>query len=158
MKILFYLSSIISGLITIGAFTLLNSLTATFNPTRDLYGGGNGNTALFFLIVSGLFMCYFAFTVILMFKAYHEKKSKKLKLILFGTYFVLTSVIFTRMLWDANHLMSYINENHPYMVVGLFSQFSNNIFFNFWTFIGSIAALAILSFLIPNKNKNHIYE
>ncbi|MBB4826412.1 magnesium-transporting ATPase (P-type) [Sporosarcina luteola] len=153
MKVSFYLSSIISGLITIGVFKLVNHLTAVFDPSRDLYGGGNGNPALFFLMVGGLFMSYFAFTVVLMFYSYHANKNRKEKLLLLSIYSVIAIFIFSKMSAKAIKLKNYINENHPYKEVGLFNQFSNNIYFNVWTFIGSIAVLAIVSFLIPHKNR-----
>ena len=47
-KILFYISIILSGGLTAYAFSFANRLTATFDPARELYGGGNGNPGLFY--------------------------------------------------------------------------------------------------------------
>lgn len=59
--------------------------------------------------------------------------------------------IFARMFWTAISFKKYINENHPYMEVGLINQFSNSIFFNAWTFIGLVAFIAALSFVKHKK-------
>ena len=153
LKILYYITSIISGVVTVTAFWVANKMTATFDPSRELYGGGNGNPGIFVFAFCIVFILYFALTVVLMFESFHLKKTKKTKGMLLAVYFFIASIISTRMLWQANQLQRYINENHPFMQVSLFSPFSNQIFFNVWTFIGAIAILAMLSFLMP-KPKN----
>jgi len=151
LRFIIYLTSIISGGITIWAFAIINSLTASFDPSRGLYGGGNGNPALFFLFASGIFILYFFVSLLFMLNTFHARQSNKVKLILFTIYSVLSVFTFTRMIWSAINLKIYINDHHPYMEVGLINQFSNNLFFNTWTFIGLVALTAALSFVLPQK-------
>ena len=151
MRFIIYLTSIISGGITIWAFAIINSLTASFDPSRGLYGGGNGNPALFFLFASGIFILYFFVSLLFMLNTFHARQSNKVKLILFTIYSVLSVFTFTRMIWSAINLKIYINDHHPYMEVGLINQFSNNLFFNTWTFIGLVALTAAISLVLPQK-------
>ena len=86
-----------------------------------------------------------------MLNTFHSRQSNKVKLVLFTICSVLSVFIFTRMIWSAINFKIYINNNHPYMEVGLINQFSNNLFFNTWTFIGLVALTAALSFVLPQK-------
>ena len=51
MRILFYISIFISGLITAFMFFFAHRLTVSFDPANDLLGGGNGNPACFLLLL-----------------------------------------------------------------------------------------------------------
>ncbi|MDI7743555.1 hypothetical protein QMK38_16250 [Lysinibacillus fusiformis] len=151
MRFIFYITSLISGIITIWTFSFINSLTASFDPSGGQYGGGNGNPALFFMYTGGIFILYFFVSLLFMLNSFHARQTNKIKLILFTIYSVLSVFTFTRMIWSAINLKIYINDHHPYMEVGLINQFSNNLFFNTWTFIGLVALTAALSFVLPQK-------
>ena len=64
MRILFYISIFISGLITAFMFFFAHRLTVSFDPANDLLGGGNGNPSLFFVIAPGPVIFYFFFSLI----------------------------------------------------------------------------------------------
>ena len=61
MRILFYISIFISGLITAFSIFFAHRFTVPFDPTNDLLGGGNGNAALFFVVAPGPVIFYFFF-------------------------------------------------------------------------------------------------
>ena len=67
MRILFYISIFISGLITAFMFFFAHRLTVSFDPANDLLGGGNGNPALFFVSASRssyfIFLFFFDFCI-----------------------------------------------------------------------------------------------
>lgn len=152
-KILFYISVILSGGLTAYAFSFANRLTATFDPTRELYGGGNGNPGLFMFVLFSPIIFYFVFAVILLFESFYMRLTKKQKLMMFWLHFAIASIVFTRTTYTASNYQAYINKNHPYMEVGFISQFSNDLLFNTSTYIGMICVLGLLAFLMPSRKK-----
>jgi uncharacterized membrane protein len=147
LRILFFLSVLVSGLVTAAAFWTANQVTALFDPQRELLGGGNGNPGPFMFVVFLPIIIYFLFSLIILFDSLYASLSRCLSSILTIVLFIAAGVIFTRMLLEAVKWRGYINAYHPYMEVGLFSQFSNDIFFNGWTFSGLIFVMGVLGFL-----------
>jgi hypothetical protein len=147
VRILFFLSVLISGLVTAAAFWTANRVTALFDPQRELYGGGNGNPGPFMFVVFLPIIIYFLFSLIVLFDSLYARLSRRWSSILSIVMLIAAGSIFTRMLLEAGEWRDYINEHHPYMEVGLFSQFSNDIFFNGWTFSGLVFVMGVLGFL-----------
>ncbi|WP_431028125.1 hypothetical protein [Lysinibacillus sp. LZ02] len=151
MRSLFYISVIIAGLITAFAFFFTNLLTVSFDPANDMLGGGNGNPGLFFVVAPFLIILYFYFSMLFVFEQFHQrftfKQQKWLKYSYLFVFLILTLYTFYRATMHRN----YINANHPYMEVGLLSQFSNHLFFNVWTFIALLCLIAFLSFFVQKK-------
>jgi hypothetical protein len=147
LRILFFLSVLVSGLVTAAAFWTANQVTALFDPQRELFGGGNGNPGPFMFVVFLPIIIYFLFSLIILFDSLYASLSRRLSSILTIVMFIAAGVIFTRMLLEAVKWRDFINEHHPYMEAGLFSQFSNDIFFNGGTFSGLIFVMGVLGFL-----------
>ena len=146
MRILLYSSVFISGLITAVAFFFAHRLTVAFDPTNDLLGGGNGNAALFFVIAPGPIIIYFLFSLIFVFEKLHKSLSLTKQKWFKYSYLLVFTIIGVITFYKATVYRNYINTNHPYMEVGLLSQFSNDIFFNIWTFIALLSVIGFIAF------------
>ena len=146
MRILFYISIFISGLITAFMFFFAHRLTVSFDPANDLLGGGNGNPSLFFVIAPGPVILYFFFSLIFVFKKLHKSLSLTKQKWSKYSYLLVFIIIGVITFYRATIYRNYINTNHPYMEVGLLSQFSNHIFFNIWTFIALLSFIGFISF------------
>ncbi|PIC64114.1 hypothetical protein CSV79_08655 [Sporosarcina sp. P13] len=151
MRIVFYISIFISGLITAFAFFYAHRLTVTFDPTNDLLGGGNGNPALFFVIAPGPVILYFFFSMIFVFEKLHKSLTLTKQKWFTYSYFLIFMIIGAITFYKATIYRNYINSNHPYMEVGLLSQFSNHIFFNVWTFIALLSFMGFISYWIKKN-------
>lgn len=164
MKVLFYISIFISGIITAFAFYFAHLATVTFDPASNSLGGGNGNPALFFVVATFPVIFYFYFSLIFVFEKFHKglslKKEKWFKYSYLLFFIMIEGITFYR----ATIYRNYINTHHPYMKVGLLNQFSNHIFFNIWTFAALMSFIGFISFLtkkkllekIGNGNKSHM--
>ena len=151
MRILFTISIFISGLITAFAFFFAHRLTVPFDPTNDLLGGGNGNAALFFVMAPGPVIFYFYFSLIFVFEKLHKILSLTKQKWFKYSYLIVFIIIGVITFYRATIYRNYINTNHPYMEVGLLSQFSNNIFFNIWTFVALLSFIGFISFWTKKK-------
>lgn len=146
MRILFYSSIFISGLITAFAFFFAHRFIVPFDPTNDLLGGGNGNAALFFVIAPGPIIFYFYFSLIFVFERLHKSLSNTKQKWFKYSYLFVFIIIGVITFYRATLYRNYINTNHPYMEVGLLSQFSNHMFFNIWTFVALLSFIGFISF------------
>jgi hypothetical protein len=147
LKIFFYISVCISGLVTAAAFWTANRYTTVFDPERELFGGGNGNPGPFMFVIFLPVIIYFLFSLIILFESLFARLSRRSGSVFAVVFVIAAGVIFTTMLWQAKDMKDYINDNHPYMQVGLFNQFSNELFFNGWTFAGMVCVIGVLGFL-----------
>ncbi|MCK6207138.1 hypothetical protein KZX50_17000 [Bacillus infantis] len=147
LRIFFYISVCVSGLVTAAAFWTANQYIVVFDPQWELYGGGNGNPGPFMFVVFLPSIIYFLFSLIILFDSLYASLSRRLSSILTIVMLIAAGCIFTRMLLEAGKWRDYINEHHPYMKVGLFSQFSNDLYFNGWTFSGLVFVMGVLGFL-----------
>ena len=151
MRILFTISIFISGLITAFGFFFAHRLTVPFDPANDLLGGGNGNAALFFVMAPGPVIFYFYFSLIFVFEKLHKILSLTKQKWFKYSYLIVFIIIGVITFYRATIYRNYINTNHPYMEVGLLSQFSNNIFFNIWTFVALLSFIGFISFWTKKK-------
>lgn len=141
------LVTIVTGGITIVAFWLANSWTATFDPA-DLYKhGGNGNPALVITLGMLIYMTFY-FCMIFVFEAVHERVNWSRK-VLIVVYPLLFFAIVTFTYW---RMISFYYDIQPYYEydIGLLNPYSNNLLFNVWTFIAGLIISAFLS-LFTNK-------
>ena len=142
------LVTIVTGVITIAAFWLANSWTATFDPTDIYKHGGNGNPALVITLGMLIYMTFY-FCMIFFFEALHERVnwSRKVLIVVYPLLFVAI-VVFTY--W---RLISFYQDIHAYYDydIGLLNPYSNNLLFNVWTFIAGLVISAFLSLFTKKK-------
>ncbi|WP_249659671.1 hypothetical protein [Lysinibacillus fusiformis] len=80
MRILFLLSVVISGIVSVVGFAFTNMTTTLFDPTGDNFVGGNGNPGLMFVMFPMLIILYFFFAMMLVFEKLHKRFLMKRKL------------------------------------------------------------------------------
>ena len=73
MRVIFKISVLLSGVITVGAIWVAQQLTSKFNPDGINEMWSNGNPALFFIIFPMPIIAYFFFSMIFVFEAIHKK-------------------------------------------------------------------------------------
>lgn len=66
----FWLSVVISGIVSIAGFALTKITTTSFDPTGDNFVGGNGNPGLMFVMLPMLIILYFSSQWCLFLKRY----------------------------------------------------------------------------------------
>lgn len=152
MRLLFWISIIISGMMTITGFSLAYSSTQTFNPLSENTTGGNGNIGLVFILFPLLIIIYFFIASIFVFERIHKQISlkanflKKIYILLFG----VISVISIYQIYSFHHQISpYFDDEISYL-----NPFSNDLFFNFWTFIACLCISRFLSFYLNKKTSS----
>lgn len=146
MKILFWLSVLISGSITIVGFFLTNKYTAIFDPNGDNFVGGNGNAGLMFIVFPSLFNLYFFFVRMFVFEKLHENFHVKRK----PFQMVYVSVFVLLLFFAAYRIIMFHHYINPYFEheVGYLNPFSNDLFFNVWTFIACLSFTGFCSFYL----------
>lgn len=153
MRILFYISIFVSGLITIAGFVLTNMLTAAFDPNGDNFVGGNGNPGLMFVLFPFLIILYFFFAMIFVFEKLHEYFKVKRNLFQIGyasLFIILFSFSVIRIIVFRNKINTYFEYE-----IGYLNPFSNSLFFNFWTFVACLCFSGFCSFFLKKNEQKH---
>lgn len=151
MKFLFWFSIIISGIISISGFAFAYFTTSQITPTGDNNVGGNGNVGLIFILFSLLIIIYFFLSMIFVFEKIHNRFTVK-KIPLQFIYFMLFIAIISL---SAYRIILFHDEMNPYFDYELsyLNPFSNDLFFNFWTFSACICLSGIFSFYSKKGSK-----
>lgn len=149
MRILFWLSVVISGIVSIVGFALTNMTTTLFNPAGDNFVGGNGNPGLMFVMFPMLIILYFFFSMMFVFEKLHERFSVKRKLsqsYYSGVFVLILGITIYRIVSFRNEINSYFEYEISYL-----NPFSNYLFFNVWTFIACLCISGFCSFYIKKR-------
>lgn len=148
MRFLFWLSVVISGIVSVAGFAFTNMTTSSFDPTGENFWG-NGNPGLMFILFPMLMILYFFFAMMFVFEKLHERFSGKRKLFqaCYSGAFVLISVM------TIYRIVSFRNEINPYFEyeISYFNPFSNHLLFNFWTFIACLCVSGFCSFYLKKR-------
>lgn len=149
MRIIFMLSVLFSGIVSVVGFAFTNRMTSSFDPAGDNFVGGNGNPGLLFVMFPMLIILYFFFAMILVFEKLHTRFLVNRKLIK-ACYAGIALLIFGM---SINRIVSFQNEINPYFDydIAYLNPFSNHLFFNFWTFIACLCASGYCSFYLKGK-------
>lgn len=149
MRILFWLSVIISGVVTVSGFVLTNLSTASIDPGGNNYTGGNGNIGLMFIVFPSLIVMYFFFAMMFVLEMVHERISitrRKLQIGYLGVFLLIVGISLYRIISFRNEAQQYVDYE-----LGYLSPFSNNLFFNVWTFIACLCAAGFFSFYLKKR-------
>lgn len=149
MKILFYSSVILTGLITIVALSITQHFAVTFHPEGNYTLWSNGNPGLFFILWPMLFILYFLFAMIFVFEAWHTRwhlRKKRMIPIYVGLAVVIFSVTAYRIIHVKQQLESYFHVPIDYI-----NPYSNHLIFNVWTILALLCVCAIISFYVGPK-------
>ena len=149
MRFLFCLSVVISGIVSIAGFALTKMTTSSFDPTGDNFVGGNGNPGLMFVMLPMLIILYFFFAMMFVFEKIHERFSVKRNLFqacYSGVFVLILGMTIYR-------IVSFRNEINPYFEyeISYLNPFSNDLFFNFWTFIACLCVSGFCSFYLKKR-------
>lgn len=149
MRFLFWLSVVFSGIVSVGGFMLTNVTTVSFDPTGDIFVGGNGNFGLMFVMLPNLIILYFFFIMMFVFEKLHERflvKRKLFQACYAGVFVLILGMTISR-------IISFRNEINPYFEyeISYLNPFSNHLFFNFWTFIACLCVSGFCSFYLKKR-------
>jgi hypothetical protein len=143
MRVLFWLSVFISGMITVTGFVLTNMSAVTLDPGGDNYTGGNGNPGLMFVVFPSLIIMYFFFAMMFVMEKVHERfsiKRRTWQIGYAGAFFLIVGFSIYRIVSFRNEAQQYVDYE-----LGYLSPFSNDLFFNAWTFIACLCAAGFFS-------------
>lgn len=144
MRILFYISVLLSGAITVGSIVMTQKYTAIYNPNgmNDMWT--NGNPALFFMMFPMPIIAYFLITMIFVFDNVHHRLAwqRKKALLVYTSLFVLVSG------FCVYRIVSFKQQAQPHFPkdIGYLNPYSNDLFFNGWTLLAALLLCAIVSF------------
>lgn len=149
MRILFWLSVIISGVVTVSGFVLTNLSTASIDPGGNNYTRGNGNIGLMFIVFPSLIVMYFFFAMMFVLEMVHERISITRRTLQIGYVSVFLFIVGISLY----RIISFRNEAQQYVdyELGYLSPFSNHLFFNVWTFIACLCAAGFFSFYLKKS-------
>lgn len=140
--------TILTGVITLLAFWLANTWTATFDPSAIYEHGGNGNPALIITLGIWIYMLFY-FCMIFVFEAVHERVnwSRKVLMVIYPLlFFAIVAITYFRMISLYQEISPYYDYD-----IGLLNPYSNNLLFNMWTFIAGLLATAFISLFTLKK-------
>lgn len=152
MRILFWVSVILSGIVTIAGFVLTNLTTVSIVPGGDNYTGGNGNPGLMFVLFPSLIIMYFFFAMMFVMEKLHERlamKRRTLQISYAGAFLFIAGTSVYRIMAFRNEAQQFVEYK-----LGYLNPFSNNLFFNIWTFIGCLCAAGFFSFYLKKNGQN----
>lgn len=152
MRVLFWISVIISGMVTVAGFLLTNLATVPIIPDGDNYTGGNGNPSLMFVVFPSLIILYFFFAMMFVIEKLHERlpvKKRTLQISYAGAFLIIAGISVYR-------IIAFRKEAQPFVEyeLGYLNPFSNNLFFNVWTFIGCLCAAGFFSLYLKKNEQN----
>lgn len=158
MKITLYITMFLTGLATIFVWMSMNVLTPAFDIdlyTKNAKGLYNG---LYFKL-GFIFIVYFAVVAVLLLRDFHRIFSNRTRLILMVLYGLMTIFVVFRTMSDAFQLKNALNGQQNEVVFSMINAYSTSVFFNFFTFVGFLFFLALVSLLVPaGVNHRDKYE
>lgn len=144
MRMLFYISVLLSGAITVGMVAMTVKYTAIYNPNgmNDMWT--NGNPMLFFMLFPMPIMAYFFIAMIFVLDDLHQKLGwqRKRALPIYTSLFLLVSG------FCVYRIVSFKQQAQPHFPedIGYLNPYSNGLFFNGWTLLAALLLCAIISF------------
>ena len=144
MRILFYISVVLSGAITVGAVAMTQKYTAIYNPNgmNDMWT--NGNPMLFFMLFPMPIIAYFFIAMIFVLDNVHHRLGwqRKKALLVYTSLFVFVSG------FCVYRIVSFKQQAQPHFPedIGYLNPYSNGLFFNGWTLLAALLLCAIISF------------
>ncbi|MGE7926768.1 hypothetical protein [Lysinibacillus xylanilyticus] len=149
MRFLFWLSVVVSGIVSVVCFAFTNMTTTSFDPTGVNFVGGNGNPGLMFVMFPMLIILYFFFAMMFVFEKLHGRflvKRKLFQACYAGMFMLISGITIYR-------IVSFRNEINPYFEyeISYLNPFSNHLFFNFWTFIACLCVSGFCSFYLKKR-------
>lgn len=149
MRVIFNVSVLLSGLITIWAIWTVQQYTANFNPGGSNPIWSNGNPALFFMIFPMPIIAFFLISMIFVFEAIHSKYNVNRKRFIIG--YISISIILIS--YTFYRIIDFNKTAQPYFEyeIGYLNPYSNNLFFNVWTLLVALCISAILSFYLEGR-------
>lgn len=155
MRTLFWLSVILSGIVTIVAFAMSYMLTPTFTHPTDNFMPIN---SLFILIMpfSSLVILYFLFAMMFVFERLHERfqLQRKTMIPLYVGYLAIVSAI---TVWRVLKLYNDIQPHFSYDI-GYINAYSTSSIVNIWTFVALLAVAALCSFFLKKKSPSATHK
>lgn len=154
MRVIFSISVLLSGLITVGAIWIVHQMTPDFNLNGTYEMWSNGNPALFFIVFPMPFIAYFLSSMIFVFEAIHNKYKVNRKRFIMG-YTLLFIALVSYTLY---RILDFNITAEPYFEyeIGYLNPYSNDLFFNVWTLLAALYIPATVSFYLEGR-KNKIY-
>lgn len=149
MRFLFWLSVVVSGIVSVVCFTFTNMTTTSFDPTGVNLVGGNGNPGLMFVMFPMLIILYFFFAMMFVFEKFHGRflvKRKPFQACYAGMFVLISGITIYR-------IVSFRNEINPYFEykISYLNPFSKHLFFNFLTFIACLCVSGFCSFYLKKR-------
>lgn len=151
MRVIFKISVLLSGVITVGAIWIANQLTANFNPDGINEMWSNGNPTLFFILLPMPIIAYFLFSMIFVFEAIHNKYKVNRQRFITG----YTSLFTVLVSYTIYRIINFNKTAQPYFEykIGYLNPYSNDLFFNVWTLLAALCISAIVSFYSVGRDK-----
>lgn len=149
MRILFYSSVLLTGIITVAALSITQHFAITFHPEGNYTRWSNGNPGLFFIVWPLLFIMYFLFAMIFVFETIHRKWQLSKKRII-PIYAWIVGVIFSITGYRVYHVQQQL-ESYFNVPIEMINPYSNHLIFNFWTILALLCISAIVSFYVGPK-------
>ncbi|QCR33456.1 hypothetical protein [Lysinibacillus sp. SGAir0095] len=151
MRLIFNVSVLLSGLLTIWAIWTVQRYTNNFNPDGDNLMWSNGNPGLFFIVFPMPILAYFLFSMIFVFEAIHHKLKVSRKHSIIG-YTLLFIILVS---YSSYRIIDFNITAQPYFEyeIGYLNPYSNDLFFNVWTLLAALCISAILSLYLEGREK-----
>ena len=151
MRVIFKISVLLSGVITVGAIWVAQQLTSKFNPDGINEMWSNGNPALFFIIFPMPIIAHFFFSMIFVFEAIHNKYKVNRQRFIIG----YTSLFIVLVSYTLYRIIDFNKTAQPYFEyeIGYLNPYSNDLFFNVWTLLAILCISAIVSFYLEGRER-----
>ena len=153
MRVIFNISVLLSGVVTVAAIWIVQQMTPDFNVNGTYEMWSNGNPALFFVVWPMPFIAYFLFSMIFIFEAIHRKYKVYRTRFMIGYMFLFISLVS----YSLYRIIDFNKMAQPYFEyeIGYLNPYSNDLFFNIWTFLAALCIPAIISFYsAPSQKAN----
>lgn len=151
MRLTLKISVLLSGVITLGSIWVAQHFTAKFKHDGINKMWSNGNPALFFIIFPMPIIAYFLFSMIFVFEAIHNKYKVNRQRFIIGytsLFIILISYTFYQII-DFNKTA----QPHFEYEIGYLNPYSNDLFFNVWTFLATLCISALVSFYFRTRRQ-----
>lgn len=144
MRVIFKISVLLSGVITLGAIWVAQHFTSKFNLDGMNEMWSNGNPALFFIIFPMPIIAYFLFSMIFVFEAIHKKYKVNRQRFIIG----YTSLFIILISYTCYRIINFKKTAQPHFEyeIGYLNPYSNDLFFNVWTLLATLCISALVSF------------
>ena len=151
MRLLFTISVVLSGLITVAVIGVTQYFTPTFDAAGTNEMGGNGNAALFFIVFAMPIILYFLFAMVVVFEKLHTKYHVNRKRFIAG----YTTLFLVLMGYTCYKIITFNKMAQPYFEekIGYLNPYTNDLFFNIWTLLAALCLMALLSFYTSRSTK-----